>query len=209
MSNSIFDSYIRFPTSAFGDNYPVDTSYVRDCIVSNANHICDEAGQQRINFVTRTGQTLNGDENTADQFQRIIAWKCPVSVRSDGESYRIVFRVRGYCQAAVNIKVRVILAPVGRMSAAAEITSATYMQEVTTNSAADGWLTFSTDYVYLSQADVLNATQSLSVYNAVAGADRGGTTFCDTLLSVWYQDTTASSTLFYLTGLHAREYVGT
>lgn len=203
---SLHGAYVRFPATAFGDNRPVDVSYARDCIANNAAHIADEAGQVRINFVHIAGAYYQGATDSVD-YQPInpTFGPFPLSIKSDGGSYNLVVRVRGFLDGAGSVNVRAVLSKKGDAPSVVNGTVQTQYTSQNCTSTTDAWLTATDDYCLLSATSVAAASSQWNIPNAAGDESIYTTQVCVAYLTVFSK----GSAGFRLTGLYAREYIGT
>lgn len=208
MANSIHSGYIRTPATHADQNYPVNTSMMRDGIINNVAHVADESAQPLVKFVLETGVTLSNETDADDQYQRIESFGPFIGrVRKDGSSYRYRIRVRGFNSAANSLTVKVAVHTRATTWSAPESALFSGQVSATTSSTTDAWLSTSPSVTGLNREAVLAASEQWAVLSIAGGSSYVNVEVFPVFVSVFFTGT--AGTYFALTGLDVSEYVGT
>lgn len=210
MSSSIYDGLIRFDTSRFGNERPVDTRHAQN-LINNALHLADQAGQVRVAWACRGGDyaTLDVSSFSANVWYRIVALgPFPIMLREDGSAYPWRVRLAGY--SSVNLDTSTFRAVLGAPSTLAgtarDGTVAANVLEVSTTSSTDAWLTPATDNVItLDASGVTAATESISTVTAAGGSTAVTVQAATVHLEVWAKTSTINSEP-RVTAIYGAEY---
>lgn len=208
MASSVNKAFIRITAAQAAENDPCDAVIARDCIVNNAAHIADEAGQVRVAWIARDGEYIStGTHDVAYDFTHVVSYgPFPLSIRSDRTSYRMRIRLRGHYSGSSGDAYLVL-------SGDSDVTQA--IQNVTGNAASfsvvsttDGWVTpdGGSNTIYMSEAQVSAATGVISTLDAVGGSPYQAA-ICTAYVHV-YASTGVATDQIRITGVEAAEFIG-
>ncbi len=201
--NSLFNGIIRVPGASFGEDDAVDTGNARDGLVNNAIHTADMSGQVRVSTLLDGTSFMMGVPDVY-QVQRVIPFgPFPLSVRSDGSSYRLRIRVLGHSNAGSSVTFRAVLSPFQSGTPFAE--AAVNVSEVATTSTTEAWRDFPST-IYLSPAQVAAATQGMRYPTTIASTTSFTTSYaCLVCVSVYLSQSVSSEAR--IGGFYAAEYI--
>lgn len=220
MATSEDGHYTRFDESLIDDGDAADTGMHRRAI-GNLDHLADQFAQNRVKWILPSGSYFEVDPDitpgTDTYFGTIttsgdgvlnMLWKSTpfdLHVREIGETYHCRCRLRVRSNHFSNTATfRACLAPVG--FSAAEVARADVNTADTNAVSGTGFSWEDVDaLMYLDDALIARATQSVSVPNAVGGEYRGATWLRVELVIVGQvNDATAEA---HLDGCELTEYV--
>lgn len=176
-------------------NDAYDVSTARDFLANNTAHMADQIGQVRVNAMCDSSADMditNVSSVGLSPWGRAAAFgPFPLSIREDGESYRLRVRVRGYTVGGAGTAYfRLVVDTWSNslsMANLPDITGYHNVKDLSTTSGTDSWLTDADPIMWLNTKQVRSATQSIAVSGSGSASGIFSTDVCLVYLHVFAQ----------------------
>lgn len=210
MASSLHTGYIAHAADNFTDYYPIASAPYHDTLDS-LRHLFDEYAQVRVNWPVRSsGHYTAAGGTTITLWYPLLTFAFPISLRSDGTSFRLRVRLTAAQSAANSGTFRAVLSSLSSAGRYANATAdgGNVFSGATASTTPVVLTPASSDIIYMDTDMVREAVRDVRGYNAVSGAEPVDVAICDVALTIWSKTSNAAATS-RIFGVYGAEYIGT
>lgn len=209
---SLHKGWIQQAGKLFDELEPYDVSSGRDYLANNVAHLADQAGQVRVNVSTDETNGAIDITNVASvglspYGRAAVFGPFPLSIRDDGESYRLRVRIRGSTVGGAGTAYyRIVIDQWEKsfdLANLADVTGYHNVKDLSTTSGTDGWITDADPIMWLNSKQVESCSQNMAVADGL-GASLFSTKVCLVYMHIFTQ----ASNNWRLSGAYAAEMRG-
>jgi hypothetical protein len=206
MANSLHEIWVRYDdTAELVTQTAVNAAIVRDCILNNSSHLCDEATQVRVNYAAKDGTYLETVGETGRQLLMTFG-PFPLRMRPDGSSVKMRVRLNGSLAAAGTEDILFILGDAESWHSGVEGDEnvATFELGSTTPSWVDAHVD---NIISVPAGETPSLLTNIVSYGAVSGADPVAVPIYMAFLHVVAVNQQSANQI-RVSGVYAAEYIG-